>query len=97
MKEIEKKTGYKRSTIYKYYQRCSEEKEGGKDPDPAGAAPEEPVDNKDRHLCESCQYRGEGGKNGCDYAYITGKMRGCKVEECRRYVGGPRLKASKGL
>lgn len=98
VKEIEEKTGYKRSTIYKYYQRRNEEKEGGgKDSDPAGAAPEELVDNKDRHLCKTCQYRGEGGKNGCDYAYITGKARGCKVEECGRYVKGSRLKAPKGL
>lgn len=83
-KEIEEKTGIPYGTIGYYRNLIRKKKEAIEG-------------NEDRHLCKSCQYRGEGGKNGCDYAYITGKARGCKVEECGRYVKGSRLKAPKGL
>ena len=37
--------------------------------------------NKDRHLCEHCQYRPLKHK-GCDYFTLTGKCRPCDPEYC---------------
>lgn len=45
-----------------------------------------------KRRCRSCQYRGDGRKNGCDYIYITGHMRGCMPDQCFRYVMGSRLR-----
>ena len=39
--------------------------------------------NADRHLCRSCQFRArKEAVNGCDYCWITGKCRRCKVADC---------------
>ena len=36
--------------------------------------------------CRHCKYRaGYQDANGCDYYLITGKLRGCSVEECDRW------------
>ena len=39
-----------------------------------------------------CKYRGSNREvNGCDYLYLTGKLRGCPVgEKCTRFEEGPR-------
>lgn len=48
--------------------------------------------NKDRHLCKFCKYR--AGKQdklkgfGCDYIEITGRSRGCGIEDCNVYEKG---------
>ena len=41
-------------------------------------------------LCkrEGCMYRCTGGV--CDFALITGRPRGCDIEECDQYVEGPK-------
>lgn len=42
--------------------------------------------------CKKCIYRSsKPGRYSCDYNYLTGKMRGCSVEDCTRFVEGPRL------
>lgn len=40
-----------------------------------------------------CRYRSSTKYlNGCDYLYLTGKMRGCPAgDECTRYEEGPRM------
>lgn len=48
------------------------------------------IDNSDRHLCRTCQYRHRGA-GGCDYYIHTGKERGCDVEVCDKAVAGERL------
>lgn len=55
--------------------------------------------NADRHLCRSCCYRGKRSLNGCDFIWVTGKMRGCKVEDCDRYKRGKAIikKIGEGL
>lgn len=50
---------------------------------------------KKQDLCSTCKYRGPkyGCANGCDFAFLTGKMRGCPGDEhCRRYEKGPKLR-----
>ena len=49
--------------------------------------------NADRHLCKSCQYRGDG-TYGCNYICITEHSRGCKAEDCDKYVRGARIKSN---
>lgn len=39
--------------------------------------------NEDRHLCKTCKYKGY--RHTCDYIYITGWRRGCRVEDCNKY------------
>ena len=60
--------------------------------------------NKDKQACKKCKYKGKGaGKvrvdrlsslNGCDFIVHTGHMRGCKVEDCTRFVKGNKIKAN---
>lgn len=52
-----------------------------------------------REQCSSCQYRSPAYSDlyldgcGCDYAYLTGRIRGCPAGEgCKRFEPGPRLK-----
>ncbi len=42
---------------------------------------------KKRQRCKTCIYRAYQGR-GCDYILITGERRGCKPEECDKYVKG---------
>lgn len=35
--------------------------------------------------CKGCIYRDSQGDRTCDYILITGKSRGCSVEECNHY------------
>ena len=60
-------------------------------PDMLGNEPVGP--NADRHLCETCQYRGNKIVNGCDYIENVRHSRGCKIAECDQYVKGPRIKS----
>ena len=42
--------------------------------------------------CKTCQYRAaESSSNGCDYYLITGKTRGCSVENCDKYIEGDKI------
>lgn len=60
--------------------------------------------NKNKKACKKCKYRGFGaGKkersrtsslNGCNFIVLTGHMRGCKVEDCNRFVAGKKIKAN---
>ena len=49
---------------------------------------------KRRKKCETCQFRGEANKNGCDYILIMGHRRGCSPEDCDKYKKGKRIKAT---
>lgn len=49
--------------------------------------------------CSSCRYRSPAYSElypngcGCDFAYLTGHIRGCPAGEgCKRFEPGPRLK-----
>lgn len=46
---------------------------------------------KKRQRCKTCIYRAYHGR-GCDYILITGERRGCKPEECDKYVKGKKKK-----
>lgn len=52
--------------------------------------------NKDRRKCRQCQYRGlnhgQWQKNRCDYIEHARHSRGCKSEDCFRFIKGKRLK-----
>lgn len=54
--------------------------------------------NKDKKACKKCQYRGRGAEsngissNGCNYILVEGHSRGCKVEDCNRYIKGKQVK-----
>lgn len=58
--------------------------------------------NKNRKACKKCKYRGRGaGTNNplstqsrCDFILHTGQMRGCKAEDCNRFVKGAKIKAN---
>ena len=48
--------------------------------------------------CKKCQYRSnKPADNSCDYNYITGKMRGCPVEDCTKFAPGPRLERPRNI
>lgn len=55
--------------------------------------------NKDRKLCVKCIYRGRDRStvNGCDYIEYVGHSRGCSVEDCDKYVNGPRINKTSRL
>ena len=36
--------------------------------------------------CKGCIYRETSGVSICAYSIITGKLRGCSVEECTNFV-----------
>ena len=45
--------------------------------------------------CKKCRYRGpKGGAYQCGYLLIEGHMRGCGIENCKRYKPGKRREAS---
>lgn len=54
--------------------------------------------NKNRKGCKKCIYRGRGAgsdktsQNGCNFIFIEGHSRGCKVEDCNVFVKGRALK-----
>ena len=45
------------------------------------------------YLCNraDCRYRAHNSPYTCDYMLITGKGRGCSVEDCTRYLPGKRI------
>lgn len=43
--------------------------------------------------CAKCVFRGEKGMNLCNYAFLTGQLRGCPMGPgCTRRVVGPKAK-----
>lgn len=43
--------------------------------------------------CRTCRFRSDKqNANGCDYAWLTGKIRGCPIAGCTRYEKGNRIK-----
>lgn len=45
--------------------------------------------------CKKCSYRGpKGGAYQCSYLLVEGHMRGCSIENCKRYKPGKRIEAS---
>ena len=95
--EIRKLTGYNYATVYKAMNPDLIQK----------IEVEPPVErpkgwNKNRKACKKCKYRGRGeGTNNpvstqsrCDFILHTGHMRGCKAEDCNRFVKGKRIKAN---
>ena len=99
IREMSDRLGIPYQTVYNYVKKKRDNPEyepkvaksikGGKTGEKADKA-------RKRKKCRTCCYRGESGKNGCDYIWITGEMRGCSVEECSRYVRGRRLKSPGG-
>lgn len=83
IREVSEALGRPYQTVY-YWVR---DIKPGSDPEPGSAAAGH---NADKHLCKTCRYRGYGGMNGCDYMYLVGHSRGCKAEECNKYVKGQR-------
>lgn len=83
-KEIARMTGISLPSIYKYrgtYHRTSK----------PTTNKFEKGHNKNRALCRTCIYRARDfGVNTCDYIEIRGHSRGCSVEDCDKYVKGPR-------
>ena len=88
--EIVRLTGFGKNLVYQYRYKLNKEIKAGEE-----AAQEEfsPGHNADRKKCQTCCYRGRDpkNKNGCDYIEHEGHSRGCSVEDCNRYVKGPRL------
>lgn len=93
--EISKITGYNYKTVY-----CAIHPEMYKK-----KKTENPIErpkgwNKDRNACKKCKYRGytpttnQTPRNGCDFIDIVGHSRGCKVEDCNRFVKGKRVKVN---
>ena len=51
------------------------------------------MENKHRKLCKTCQYRSSTPKlNSCDYIELMEHSRSCPVEDCDKYIKGPRLR-----
>lgn len=97
--EIRKITGYSYTTVYNAMNPDLIEK----------IEVEPPVErpkgwNKNKKACKKCKYRGrcpgktdhkrESTQNGCNFIVLTGHMRGCKVEDCNRFVEGARAKVN---
>ena len=85
--EIREKTGLSHQTVWSYAKDIRKQMESyvGK--------------NKDKHKCKTCQYRGRDPKNvnACDYIMHVGHSRGCKAEDCDKYVKGDRLTGNSKL
>ena len=46
-----------------------------------------------RKRCKTCQYRSASTDlYGCDFMLITGKRRGCPVDDCNRYIKGEKIR-----
>lgn len=42
--------------------------------------------------CKTCQYRAApNSPNSCDYFCITRQLRGCPVDNCNKYIKGPKI------
>lgn len=95
VKEISEITGYCYNTVrYAVFPetRSKKKKQSADDE-------KEPISwhigwNKDRKKCRTCQFRSRNKSvNGCDYIeHNDGHSRGCKVEDCDKYVKGKRLR-----
>lgn len=83
LKEVQKITGYKLETVRYHYSDYGSKSKGNKD----GKGR-----NADRHLCKTCKYRNEYGKQNiwCFYWPRTGIERRtiCEVENCTVYERG---------
>lgn len=83
-KEIEQETGIGLPTIYQYRGIYNRTRKTTKSEVIKGH-------NKNRTLCRTCIYRARDfGVNICDYIEIKKHSRGCSVEDCDKYVKGPR-------
>lgn len=80
VKEIQEITGYSYNVVRNHYCGCN----GNKSRNPGW--------NTDRHLCKTCKYRNEYGKQNiwCFYWARTGIERRtiCEVEDCTVYERG---------
>ena len=48
--------------------------------------------NEKMKRCKTCQYRAAPTcANGCDYYPITRQRRGCPVDNCDKYIKGPKI------
>lgn len=60
---------------------------------PWGLMTEEEIGMIAKKQCNKCQYRsGAYGEGACDYLLVTGHMRGCRPEECDKFIKGRRIK-----
>lgn len=86
--QIAKLTGYNYQTVYR---AVKTEKENRKVQEPI----KRPKGwNADRRACKKCMFRGDRNRqvNGCDYIILASHSRGCRAEDCDKYVKGARLK-----
>ena len=82
-KEIKELTGISLPTIYQY--KAEYNKVAAKKRVVVKGA------NKNRTLCKTCIYRARDfSVNRCDYIDIEKHSRGCFVEDCDKYIKGPR-------
>lgn len=103
--EIARQTGIKYNTVYFHLNpdKCAKK--------PARKIEEITVDyknpdarpgwNADRKKCKSCRYRQDWNnpstKGNCNYIELVHHSRGCAVEDCDRYLKGPRIRRTKGM
>lgn len=101
--EIAQYTGINYKSVYYYMNR-----EKYKPKKKAAAIPVDyknpdarPGWNADRKKCKSCRYRQDWNnpstKGNCNYIELVHHSRGCAVEDCNRYLKGPRIRRTKGM
>lgn len=101
--EIAKKIDAKYSTVYNWLNpdKCRPKKKteeisvNYKNPNA------HPGWNADRKKCKTCRYRQDWNnpstKGNCNYIELVHHSRGCAVEDCNRYLKGPRIRRTKGM
>ena len=73
LKQIAAETGIHLSSVYNYAKQIP-------------IKPAKKSINENRELCKKCKFRNKNG-SGCNYIVMTGKERGCDVENCDKYEG----------
>ena len=100
--QIAKQLGAKYGTVYSWLnpKKCRPNPKNSEIPEDYINPDARPGWNADRKKCQSCVYRQSTwdkkiGRGSCDYLEITGHSRVCAVENCDRYVKGPRIEKPK--
>ena len=87
-KEIQHLTGIPLNTIYNYKAEYNKNRTKKRE--------EVKGSNKNKTLCKTCIYRARDfSVNRCDYIDIEKHSRGCPVEDCDKYIKGPRAPRKK--
>lgn len=100
--QIAKQLGAKYGTVYSWLnpKKCRPNPKNSEIPEDYINPDARPGWNVDRKKCQSCVYRQSTwdkkiGRGSCNYLEITGHSRVCAVENCDRYVKGPRIEKPK--